>query len=135
MSIDRRSACHPQWTIAFCLYFALLIAIIASAYLRLIPTQLKTVPFYDTIGHFVLLGIASYLGHLALRQRTVVILTYPIALSPLLITCLTTVEEALQYFSSNRTVSFSDWAASVLGVWCFYWIAHQQFKRRVQSDR
>lgn len=132
MPIKHRSFFHPQWTVAFCLYFALLAVIITLAYLRLIPTRLNAIPFYDTIGHFVLLGIASYLGHWALRQRTVSIFTYPIALAPLLITGFTTVEEGLQRFSTDRTVSVSDWAASVLGIWCFYGIARWQSRKMAE---
>lgn len=42
-----------------------------SAYLRIIPTEISHFLYYDKILHFLLLGIAAYLGYLALNKRQI----------------------------------------------------------------
>ncbi|MBD2461595.1 VanZ family protein [Oscillatoria sp. FACHB-1407] len=115
-----------QWAIAFCLYLLILVVITVAAYLRILPTQLDAIPAYDTLGHFFLLGIASYLSHLALRGRTFFIGRYSLPLGPTLIGAIVIVDETLQGLSPYRTVSMTDVAASFSGILLFYRLARAQ---------
>lgn len=62
---------NQHWVLGFILYFVILLTIFVFAYLGIVPVKISAIPFYDTIGHFILLGIASYLGHKALGNRMI----------------------------------------------------------------
>lgn len=100
-------------------------AISISAYLRIIPVKSSIFPYYDTIGHFVLLGIATFLGHLALRKRKIYLSRLSIPLAPILVVICCIIDELLQSLSPYRTASFSDLAADLVGIMVFYWLAEQ----------
>lgn len=55
-----------------------------SAYLKIITTEISQFPHYDTFLHFLLLGIAAYLSHLALNKRKIQILTISLLLAPII---------------------------------------------------
>jgi polysaccharide biosynthesis protein VpsQ len=116
----------PHWAIAFGVYLLVLTVISVSAYLGMLPTQLAAIPSYDTLGHFFLLGIASYLSHLALRGRTLNISRCTLPLGPALMVLVVIVDETLQGFSPNRSVSITDVAASFSGILLFYRLARAQ---------
>jgi polysaccharide biosynthesis protein VpsQ len=105
------------WRVAAYAYLGFILLILLLAYLGRIPAILGRIPHYDTIGHFVLLGIASYLGHRAMGHRSVRVLGAAIPLAPLLISSLALTEEALQGLSPNRTLSAIDYAADLAGIW------------------
>lgn len=114
-----------RWILAFCLYFLILLTIIVLAYRGILPVKISAIPFYDTIGHFILLGIASYLAHKSLGKR--MIKTWPLAitlpLGPILVTIFAIVDESLQMLSPLRTSTLSDLVANLVGIWFFYWLA------------
>ncbi len=68
------------WVLGFSLYFIVLLTIIGLAYLGIVPVKVSVIPFYDTIGHFILLGSASYLGHKALGGQIVNVWPLPFTL-------------------------------------------------------
>ncbi|NLS78900.1 MAG: VanZ family protein, partial [Chloroflexi bacterium] len=105
-----------MWTIAFLVYLALLVSIIALAYLGHIPAEIAYIPAYDTIGHVVLLGIAAYLLHRALNRRTVRVLGVALPLGPLLVALVALLEELAQGWSPRRTASPFDLAADFAGI-------------------
>lgn len=105
-----------MWTIAFLVYLALLVSIIALAYLGHIPAEIAYIPAYDTIGHVVLLGIAAYLLHRALNRRTVRVFGVALPLGPLLVALVALLEELAQGWSPRRTASPFDLAADFAGI-------------------
>ena len=116
---------NKGWVLAFWFYFGILMAIIISAYLRILPVKSSTIPYYDTIGHFILLGIATFLAHLALRKRKIYGKRISIPLAPIIVVIFCVIDELLQSLSPNRTASFSDLAADLVGVMVFYWLAEK----------
>lgn len=124
---------NRRWVFVFWGYFSLLITIIISAYLRIIPVKISTIPFYDTLGHFILLEIAAYLGHLALNKRRVNILNISLPLAPILVSIFTLIEEMLQTLSPYRTFSISDLTADLCGVVLFSWLAEGTRVKRLSS--
>lgn len=121
------------WVFAFWGYFGMLITIIVSAYLRIIPVKISTIPFYDTLGHFILLGIAAYLSHLALNKRRVDIFNIFLPLAPILVSIFTLIEEILQTLSPYRTFSISDLTADLCGIVLFAWLAERTGVKRLSS--
>jgi VanZ family protein len=116
---------NRNWVIAFGLYFLVLLTIIGLAYWGILPVKVSAIPFYDTIGHFILLGSASYLGHKALGGQMSTIWLFPFALpvAPLIISVFAAVDESLQALSPLRTSTLSDMTANLVGIWAFYVLA------------
>ncbi|NLG49109.1 MAG: VanZ family protein [Chloroflexi bacterium] len=118
----RRGWLSPRWAAAFVAYLLVLAAIVWLAYLRLIPTELGYIPFYDTIGHFGLLGSAAYLSHRALNRRAVRVWRWRLPVGPMLVAALAFGEECSQMFSPYRTFSLSDMLADLGGILFFLWL-------------
>jgi hypothetical protein len=116
---------NRNWVIAFGLYFLVLLTIIGLAYGGILPVKVSAIPFYDTIGHFILLGSASYLGHKALGGQMITIWLFPFALpvAPLIISVFAAADESLQALSPLRTSTLSDMTANLMGIWAFYVLA------------
>ncbi|MBD2605499.1 VanZ family protein [Scytonema hofmannii FACHB-248] len=115
-----------RWVFAFWVYFGILMTIVISAYLKILPVKSSTIPFYDTIGHFVLIGIAAFLSHLALNKRRISLLIISLPLAPILVTFFTISEEFLQKLSPNRTFDLIDLASDFCGIVLFTWLAERQ---------
>lgn len=113
------------WIFAFWFYFGILMTICISAYLKMLPVKSSTIPFYDTVGHFILIGLAAFLGHLAMKKRKIMVGAIFFPLAPLLVSLFTLIEEVLQNLSPNRTFSLSDLAADLVGIVFFYWLAEK----------
>jgi VanZ family protein len=120
----------PIWRGAFAVYLAILALIIVLAYLGLIPTEIAYIPYYDTIGHFALLGIASYLLHRALDRRAWPIGNIRVPAGPLIVAAVALVEESAQSLSPIRTFSLFDYAADLVGIWGAYWLDLHLRQRR-----
>lgn len=92
-------------------------------------------PPFDKVGHLVLYGIATFLGHRgfkyctirlqAIRLTTVRLNIVRVPLFPLLFTLFTIAEELFQAFSPNRTLDAIDLIFSCLGIGFGYWLAEK----------
>jgi hypothetical protein len=109
-----------RWVVVFGAYLAVLLTIFILAYLRLIPTQLASIPLYDTVGHFILLGLAGLLAHRALNRRSFKLLGLGIPWGIFLVGVFAVLEENLQRFTAYRTYALSDLAANLCGILLFY---------------
>jgi VanZ family protein len=98
------------------LYTAFLLTIFVLAYLRLIPTELNIIPFYDSIGHFTLYGIWAYLFARAFSQPVLLLGRFRIQLGIFIIIPIALVEESLQSLSRVRTFSLFDFGWGMLGI-------------------
>jgi hypothetical protein len=116
---------NRNWMMAFGIYFAILLTIIVLAYRGIFPVKISWIPFYDTFGHFILLGSASYLGHKALGGQMIKIWLCPVTipLAPLFLSVFAAVDESLQALSPLRSSNWLDMSANLLGIWVFYCIA------------
>lgn len=125
---------NNPWVIAFWFYLGIIITIVVSAYLKVLPVKSSTIPFYDTIGHFVLIGFAAFLGHLALNKKNTIILGISMPLAPIYVGILTLIEECLQNFSPHRSFDLVDLAADFCGIVFFTWLA-QKVKIHQPSEK
>jgi hypothetical protein len=103
-----------SWKIILLVYSCGLATVMALAYLDKIQFDF---PGMDKIGHFMMIGGASYLAHKALNRKK--ILKNRIALGPLLVLVFFGIEEYVQQFSPVRSFSISDLGADALGVLFF----------------
>ncbi|MBW4688139.1 MAG: VanZ family protein [Komarekiella atlantica HA4396-MV6] len=116
---------NQRWVFAFWVYFGILISISISAYLKVIPTEVAQFPYYDTILHFLLLGIAAYLSHLALNKRKIQFLNISLPLAPLILIFFCIIDETIQLFTPHRSFDLVDLAADLCGIVLFTWLAER----------
>ncbi|MGB3693072.1 MAG: VanZ family protein [Spirulinaceae cyanobacterium] len=107
------------------IYGATLLTILVVAYTGNLPGWLSRIPYHDTIGHFVIYAIATYLGHRVFKHRKLKLLDYVLPLWPVLFGIFTIAEELLQGFSPNRTLTVLDLVASLIGISFGYWLARK----------
>ena len=131
MILSRLISKHGSKVVAL-IYGAIIVFILLLAYTGNIPPILNKIPYYDTFGHLILYGLASYLGHLAFKHRRMRLISLSLPLWPFLFGIFTIVEELLQAFSPNRTFSLIDMVASLLGVFVGCWLAEKQ---RIKSNQ
>lgn len=117
---------HRRWVFAFWFYLGILMSISVSAYLKVIPSEIPKFPYYDTIMHFLLLGIAAYLSHLAFNKRKIQFLNIYLPLAPLIVVFFCLVDETIQLFVPYRSFDLVDLAADLCGVILFTWLAERQ---------
>ena len=114
------------WIFIFWIYFGILMSISISAYLKIIPVEISQFPYYDTILHFLLLGTAAYLSHLALNKRKIKILNIYLPVAPLIVSFFCVVDEIIQLFVPVRSFDLVELAADLCGVVLFTWLAERQ---------
>ncbi len=101
-------------------FFAFIVVVSVLAYLQILPTQYKHIPYYDSIGHFMLFGILGYLVHIACNRKHVTLFGFALPVAPVLVICYAIVDEVLQIFSSVRTFDLHDLGFGILGIASFY---------------
>ena len=124
---------NRNWLVAFWFYIGIILSITISAYLKIIPTEIKQFPYYDTILHFLLMGFSAFLGHLAFNKRKINILNFSLPLVPIVISFFVFIEECLQRFSPNRSFDLVDLAADFCGIVLFTLLA-ERVKMKAHSD-
>lgn len=111
------------------IYASLFSVLLALAYTGNLPSQLSVIPYYDKVGHVILYGIASYLGHRLLHRFTLRLGRYRIPLWVLAFSGWTLVEEGGQFFAPTRSLDAMDLVCSGLGISIGYWLAKKEVSR------
>ena len=106
-----------NWNWAFGAFVAFFGLVLILAYHGLIPREIKVIPLYDLIGHFILFGILTLLFFKFL-ETNFIHLTKQQMLSIVggVVSVFAISEEFLQVMSSNRTFDLLDLLMSLLGV-------------------
>jgi polysaccharide biosynthesis protein VpsQ len=118
-----------EWILLAILYGNIFITILILAYTKNLPPLLIK---NDKLGHIVLYGIATYLGHRVFQRRRLPILSFTVPLFPLIFGIFTVVEEAFQSLSPNRTLDALDLIASFGGILLGYWLVERERKSRAE---
>lgn len=125
---DDSTTLHRKWLVALFVYLLVLAAILVGAYLGRIPTRGFPFRYFDTLGHFVLIGTAALLLDLAWRSRKSHV-TIPgggqiaVASAALVVAGLAMAEEIAQLLSADRTFDLVDLGADIAGAVFFCWCA------------
>lgn len=104
-----------KW-VAFILFTLFIIIISVLAYLGLLPTTIDAIPYYDSIGHFLLYGFWGYLFALVIPKSIIPRSGFIIPLGIVLASCVAIVEECFQSLSPIRTFSLTDLGCGLLGI-------------------
>jgi VanZ family protein len=94
-----------------------------GAYAGLLPTQIRAIPFYDTVLHFLLVGMFGFFLDGALAHRPIVAARFFPRLGPGIALLLAATEETLQRLSPRRSSSLGDFAANTIGILVCAWLA------------
>ena len=122
----RSSLVTRFWRVAFVVQLVVVVAIATGAYLGWLPTFYQRLPHADLLAHAVLFGLLAGFLDGALGHRPLLRGRAPwLRLAPVLVLAVAGVEEYAQRLSPRRTSSFSDYAADVVGVVLFVWLAGQ----------
>ncbi|NJL65173.1 MAG: VanZ family protein, partial [Methylacidiphilales bacterium] len=90
-----------------------------------VDQKLLNFPTTIQILHFLLLGIAAYLSHLALNKRQFYILKTALPLAPLVVFFFCIIDEIIQKFTPHRSADIMDLAADICGIILFTWLANK----------
>jgi hypothetical protein len=107
---------YNSWRTITAISFGILFGASVLAYFLLIPTQLKSIPYYDSIGHFMLFGILAFSLDQALKGRMIRIMGVTLPIGSTIIAVYAIIDESLQYYSTVRTFDPRDLACSLLGI-------------------
>ena len=118
------------WAAAFGV-FLITIVVLADAHHLGFLTRLYDFPYGDKVGHFLIFGLLSLLVNLAvLERRPAQERRRAVLRTSIVLALLIGLEEFSQRWFPGRTSSWTDLAASYLGVASFAWAALKFSSRR-----
>ncbi len=123
---------NKKWVYSAIFTMFFLVIVSGLAYLRLIPTEIKAVPYYDSIGHFALFGIFGFLVEMAFRGRKYELFSLYFPIGSILVALYATIDEILQTFSRNRAFDLHDLGFGLLGIIVAYWFSKKLLNRERQ---
>lgn len=94
-------------------------------------STIRSIPAGDKVGHFLLMGLLSFLVNLSLRCRTVNLFSRAVLFGSLVVCLAVTLEELSQIFVRYRSFDPADLIFDYLGIWLFGRAALHLWKRRI----
>jgi hypothetical protein len=107
------------WAILGALFLAFFLYVIYTANHGTVPLFIRRLymfPGGDKMGHFVLLGIASFFANQVLYPRHFLVFGKVFFVGSLIVLIAITAEEISQMFLANRTFDLIDLSCSYLGI-------------------
>lgn len=117
-------------------FVILLVAIVVAADQGRLPafvTALYAVPGGDKVGHFVLMGILSFLVNVSLATHSRTHTSRRIVQGSLIVGLLATIEEVSQLLFETRSFSLNDLGSSYAGIAFFAYLASVALRRWKQK--
>ena len=121
-------------TAAYVLFLALIVCLADRGDLNRHVSWVTAVPFGDKAGHFVLMGILSFLVNMVLKIRTFKVFGRHMQLGSLLVFLVVLIEECSQIFLPHRTFCLVDLSCDIAGIWLFGWIAKLAYGMQQNSN-
>ena len=113
-----------KWiTVAFAAFLLLVIGMANTGTLSPYVVWLHEVPAGDKVGHFILMGLLSFLVNFSLRARRWRLGPFEVLAGSVIVIAIVSAEEFLQSFIPRRNASWGDLAADYLGILIMGWIA------------
>ena len=95
---------------------------------------IRELPYGDKIGHFLLMGMFSFIVNLVLKARTVRVWKLKYLLGSLIVLAIVTTEEFSQIFIGGRTFDLTDLAADFSGIIIFGEMARLACRRFLRGE-
>lgn len=97
---------------------------------------IRSVPGGDKSGHFLLMGMLSFLLNTSLRCRAVDVRTRHVLLGSVIVSIAVTLEEVSQIFIQYRSFDLVDLLFDYLGIWVFGKVAlYVRARRNLKPGR
>ncbi len=125
------------YRVGLVLHTMLITSIGVTAYRGGLPKWIMVVPYYDTITHFVLVGMFGFFldGSFAHKPLSSSLRSPWIPrLGPAIALVIATTEEIAQRLSPRRSSTFSDFAANTMGILICAWLALRLTSRVKQRE-
>jgi hypothetical protein len=106
-------------TIAFAMALVLFIFMTNQGVMPSIFYSATDMPGFDKAGHFILMGLFSFLVNMSLSAATVGMGRMRILKGSLIVTVIVTLEEFSQVFVASRSCSLWDLLFDYAGIFCF----------------
>lgn len=114
---------NKKWIIGCICMGAFIVFVSALAYFKYIPTQVNSIPYYDSIGHFMLFGLLGFFAEMAFQGLKKKIFGITLPVGSILVASYAFIDESLQVFSPNRTFDLHDLVLGLFGILFFYWVS------------
>lgn len=108
-----------KWLHGTIFIFLVIITATVIAYLGLFPTEIKNIPYYDSIGHFLLFGSLTYMLDKVLNEKNLSLGFGWLPFASLIVASYALIDECLQYFSSIRSFDPFDFLFGFFGICIF----------------
>jgi hypothetical protein len=116
--------------LGFVAHLSLVVLISIGAYTGLLPTSLPDLPYFDKLGHAILIGGLAFFLDGALGHRPLWAgISFP-RLGPTIVVVAAGLEEYLQRLSPRRSSDLGDFVADVVGVCFFSWLSRRIVEAR-----
>lgn len=109
------------YRIGLAAHIALIVMIDVGAYLGILPNEVRGLPGFDKLMHFLLVGTFGALLDGALAHRPIVRVPWVPRVGPGVALALAGTEEFLQRLSPRRSSSWSDLIANYAGILILSW--------------
>ena len=95
----------------------------------------ESIPFFDKIGHFFLMGIFAFIVNMALSCKTFSVGDYNILTGSTVVLALVLLEEFSQIFITYRSFSYFDILFDILGIAAFSYLSIVTYKKLKQAGK
>ena len=116
------------------LYIFLILLIIAFAnqgdYIHILKDLVKTIPYGDKWGHFILMGLLAFFVNLLLEAKQFNLFRLSFLKGSAIILIIVTVEEFSQLFIENRSFDWLDLTFDYIGIFVFGQLASYLIQRK-----
>lgn len=95
--------------------------------------SIYTLPYFDKVGHFVLIGTLAFLINLTLQSRKMQLFGRPVLTGSFWVTIVVILEELTQIVNPNRTFDWGDLLCDFLGIFFLGRLAAYLLSRQSQE--
>jgi hypothetical protein len=106
----------------FALFIVMIIIIANWGTLPFMIGMIYTYPMGDKLGHFILMGLLTFLVNLSFSAKRLTLFSRRILLGSVLVFSAVVIEEFSQLFVSSRSFSLLDLSFDFLGILCASWL-------------
>ncbi|KAF3885836.1 MULTISPECIES: VanZ family protein [Nostocales] len=116
---------NRSWIVVLCLYLILLSLLSLAVYIKIIPSSVTKITPVDLIGHFILIGLVSYIAHLSTRKSKLRFLQMSLPIAPIIILFFCSTDEIIEKFIWHSGIDKKDIIADFCGILFFTWLAER----------
>ncbi len=114
---------NRSWIVVLCLYLILLGLLSLAVYTKILPSGVTKNPPIDLFGHFILIGLISYIAHLSTKKSKIRFFQILLPIAPIIILFFCGIDEIIEKFIWRQGIDEIDILADLCGIVFFTWLA------------